>query len=149
MKYFTINELCRSATANRLKIDNTPNATVKYNLELLVRYILDPLREAWGAPIIVTSGYRCPKLNKAVGGATSSQHMQGQAADIRTVSDNPAENRKLLDLLVELGLPFDQVINEYPDKNGCPDWIHVSYSSRQRRNKLTCVRGKYVFGLNG
>ena len=149
MKYFTLNELCRSATASRLKIDNTPTADVCYNLEMLVRYILDPLREAWGAPIIVTSGYRCPRLNKAVGGAASSQHMKGQAADIRTVSDNPAENRRLLDLLVKLNLPFDQVINEYPDKNGCPDWIHVSYSDRHRRKQMTCVRGKYVLGLNG
>lgn len=141
--------MCKSATATRLKIDNTPSAEIKRNLTLLVEKILDPLREAWGAPIIVTSGYRCPKLNRAVGGATSSQHMQGQAADIRTVSDKPADNRRLLDLLVKLGLPFDQLINEYPDKNGNPDWIHVSYSSQHRRRKMSCVRGKYVLGLNG
>lgn len=149
MKHFTINELCRSATASRLKIDNTPTATVKQNLEMLVKYVLDPLREAWGAPIIVTSGYRCAKLNKAVGGASASQHQKGQAADIRTVSDDPAENRKLLDLIVSLGLPFDQLINEYPDSKGNPDWIHVSYSWLHRRKKLTCVRGKYATGLNG
>lgn len=147
MKYFSINELTRSATAARKGIDNTPTAEVSYSLQLLVHYILDPLRKAWGAPIIVTSGYRCPKLNKVVGGAKTSQHVLGQAADIRTVSDNPKENRRLLDLIVKLGLPYDQLINEYPDSNGNPDWIHVSYGPRQRRQKLTCKGGKYYAGL--
>lgn len=149
MKHFTIAEMCKSATAKRLGIDNTPSAEVKRNITLLVDKILDPLRDAWGAPIIVSSGYRSPKLNKAVGGSKTSQHMQGQAADIHTVSDKPADNRRLLDLLVKLGLPFDQLINEYPDKNGNPNWIHVSYSSQHRRKKMSCVGGKYVLGLNG
>ena len=61
MKYFTIVELTKSATASRRGIDNTPSSTIKANLTELVDNILDPLREAWGAPIIVSSGYRCPK----------------------------------------------------------------------------------------
>lgn len=149
MKHFTMRELTHSATAQRLGIDNEPTEAVKANLTALVEHILDPLREAWGAPIVVTSGYRSPALNKAVHGAASSQHVIGQAADIHTVSDKPEDNRKLLELIIKLGLPYDQVINEYPNRAMQPDWIHVSYSPRHRRNKLTCIGGKYIAGLNG
>lgn len=128
MKHFTLHELTNSATAKRLGIDNTPDANITANLTALVDKVLDPLREAWGAPIIVSSGYRCPKLNKAVGGAASSQHMKGQAADIHTVSDDPKDNKRLYELIRRLALPVDQCINEYGY-----NWIHVSYSPRNRR----------------
>lgn len=128
MKYFTIDELCKSATAKRLKIDNTPTDQIKQNLVALVDNVLDPLRQAWGSPIIVTSGYRCKALNKAVNGAINSQHCKGQAADIHTVSDTPAENQKLYQLIRELKLPVDQCINEYGY-----NWIHVSFAPKHRR----------------
>ncbi len=131
MKYFTIEELVKSPTAKRKGIDNRPNEKVKKNLTLLVEKILDPLREAWGAPIIVTSGYRCGKLNRAVGGASGSQHMLGQAADIRTVSDSPFANKLLFDKIRELKLPFDQLIDEYGY-----NWVHVSYGPKNRRQIL-------------
>ena len=131
MKYFTLTELTKSATATRFKIDNTPTAEAKQNLVNLVDKILDPLREAYGKPIVVTSGYRCPALNKRVGGSTSSQHMQGMAADIRTTSDLPQDNKKLYDLAIKLNLPFDQLINEYNF-----DWVHISYSPRCRKQIL-------------
>ena len=134
MKYFTIQELTKSATASRKGINNTPDESVKRNLNLLVDNILDPLREAYGAPIIVTSGYRCGRLNKAVGGAAKSQHMYGQAADIRTVRDKPSDNKKLFDLIRELKLPYDQLIDEYGY-----NWVHVSYSSRHRRQILHII----------
>lgn len=153
MKYFTIQELTKSATATRLGIDNTPDAVVRYNLIALIEQVLDPLREAWGAPIIVTSGYRCERLNKAVGGATNSQHRKGEAADIRTLSDSRADNMRLLRLLLRMKLPFDQVIAEYVDAQGRPDWIHVSHSRKSNRgSKLTASRiGKatiYSQGIN-
>ena len=147
-KYFTLYEMTQSPTARRLGIDNTPTEKIKENLLALVTNVLDPLRLDWGRPVIVTSGYRCPKLNKAVGGATSSQHVLGQAADIRTVSDDPDENMKLLRCLIEADLPFDQLICEYPDKEGRPDWIHVSFGPRNRRQMLTCRNGKYYNGIN-
>lgn len=141
MTHFTLQEMTKSATATRLGIDNTPDALVKYNLTALIDNILDPLREAWGAPIIVTSGYRCPRLNKAVGGAANSQHTKGEAADIRSLSDSRADNMRLLKLLLCMGLPYDQVICEYPDAQGRPDWIHVSYSrKRNRGSKLTAIK---------
>ena len=131
MKYFTIKELTKSSTAQRKGIDNTPSAEVQKCLVDLVEKILDPLREAYGQPIVVTSGYRSPRLNKAVGGATSSQHCLGQAADIRTVSDKPSDNKKLYDLIIKLKLPFDQLINEYGF-----DWVHVSYGPKNRKQVL-------------
>lgn len=129
MKYFTFDELSRSDTATRLNIDNTPSPAARSNLAALTDNILDPLREAWGKPITVNSGYRCPALNKAVGGSATSQHMNGQAADITT--GNKVDNARLFQLVQDLGLPFDQLI----DEQGFA-WIHVSYSPRHRRQVL-------------
>lgn len=128
MKYFTIQELSKSDTADKLRINNTPPENIAKSLEALVNNILDPLREAWGAPIQVTSGYRSPAVNKAVGGASTSQHVLGEAADIRTVPNTRANNKKLYELIKKLNLPVDQCINEYDYS-----WIHVSYGPRNRR----------------
>ena len=127
--------MTKSATAQRKGIKNDPSLQVCKALTALIEKVLDPLREAYGKPIIVTSGYRCEKLNKAVGGAASSQHVKGEAADIRSVQDTPEENKKLFDLIVKLGLPFDQLINEYNY-----DWVHVSFGARHRRQKLKAVK---------
>ena len=135
MKYFSIQELTKSATAVRKGIKNDPSIQVCKALTALIENVLDPLREAYGKPIIVTSGYRCEKLNKAVGGAASSQHVKREAADIRSVQDTPEENKKLFDLIVKLKLPFDQLINEYGY-----DWVHVSFGARHRRQKLKAVK---------
>lgn len=131
MKYFTLNELIKSDTAKRLKITNIPNFQEKKNVELLVDNILDPLREVYKKPIIVTSGFRCEALNKVVGGSKNSHHRTGQAADIRTIEDTPEENKKLFDLIQELNLPFDQLIDEYNF-----DWVHVSYTPQKRKQIL-------------
>ena len=131
-KYFTINELTKSSTAQRLHIDNNPTQEVKDNLNKLIDNVLDPLRELYGKPIIVNSGYRSFKLNKAVGGAKNSQHLVGQASDIRTVQNTKESNKQLFELIKNSKLPFDQLINEY-DYN----WVHVSYSPRNRRQILT------------
>lgn len=142
-KYFTLEEMVASATAKRKGISNKPTEGVVINLQRLVKNVLDPLREAYGAPIIVTSGYRSPRLNAAVGGASRSQHCLGEAADIRTVSDRPEDNRKLRDLLVRLNLPYDQTIDEY----GC-DWIHVSHKAVGNRGQLLSAKrvgGKTVY----
>lgn len=129
MKYFTIKELCKSSTATLKRIDNTPNSEIVNNLEQLVDNILDPLREKYGKPIRVNSGYRSPALNKAVSGSKTSQHMTGLAADITTGS--VLGNRRLFSLVQSLNLPFDQLIDENKFK-----WIHVSYSENPRRQVL-------------
>ena len=152
MKYFTLSELTKSATAKRLGIENTADASIRANLTALIENVLDPLRVRWGMPIIVTSGYRSTALNKAVGGAVNSQHTKGEAADIRTVSDSRADDMKLLRCLLNSGIVFDQVICEYPDAQGRPDWIHVSFNrGGNRKNRLTAVRKNgrtvYVSGI--
>lgn len=131
MKYFTIKELTESNTANKNNIDNTPNKQEEYNLIQLVDNILDPLREGYGKPIIVTSGFRCEKLNNLVKGSKTSQHKTGQAADIKTVKDTKEENKKLFELIQKLDLPFDQLIDEHNY-----DYIHVSYSSTKNRKQI-------------
>ena len=120
MVYFTINELCYSATAQANGINNTPTATQRNALTALVDTVLDPLRRAWGKPILVNSGYRCPALNNAVGGKASSQHLRGEAADITTGS--PQSNKQLYDLAISLRLPIDQLIGE----RGYT-WLHISH----------------------
>lgn len=131
MKYFTIKELCKSNTAIKHGIDNTPTPEVEQNLIALIENVLDPLREAWGRPIIVNSGYRSPELNKVIGGVKTSQHMTGQAVDIQTVTDSKSDNEKLFKLAQSLDLPFDQLIDE-----SNYSWIHISYSDKNRRQIL-------------
>lgn len=129
MKYFTIKELSNSSTAVQKKIDNTPNSEIVSNLEKLVEYVLDPLRERYGKPIHVNSGYRCPALNKAVNGSKTSHHMTGLAADI--TAGSIAKNKILFNLAQELDLPFDQLIDEKNFK-----WVHISYSDKPRKQIL-------------
>lgn len=131
MEYFTIEELIASNTARNNGINNIPNQQERNNLIALVDNILDPLRKAYGKPIIVTSGFRSEKLNKLVKGSSTSQHRFGQAADIRSKEDSRKENKKLFDLIQSLNLPFDQLIDEYNY-----DWVHVSYSPRNRKQIL-------------
>ncbi len=121
MKYFTITELCTSQKAKAYGINNhTISSTVADNLIRLVDNVLDPLRKAYGKPITVSSGYRCEKLNRLVGGVTNSDHLLGMAADIDVGSKE--ENKKLFQLILKLKLPFKQLINEHNY-----DWVHVSF----------------------
>lgn len=129
MKYFTVEELTRSTTASQRGIDNSPNSIQATNLSLLVEKVLDPLREAYGAPITVNSGFRSPELNKAVKGANNSQHTKGEAADI-TVGSKTG-NMKLFNLIRDLRLPFDQLIDEKAFS-----WIHVSYRHGNNRGQI-------------
>ena len=131
MKHFTLKELIKSDTAIRKGIKNVPNRQEEQNLIALVDKILDPLREAYKKPIIVTSGFRCEELNRLVGGSKTSQHRTGQAVDIRTIPDTPEENKKLYDLIIKLNLPFDQLIDEHNF-----DWVHVSFSEKNRKQIL-------------
>lgn len=138
-KYFTFNELIRSDTANRLKIDNEPKEeATKDNIKELMLF-LDGVREGWteeckdkgyGDPaIMVNSGYRSEALNKAVKGSKTSEHMLGTAADIEPKNGRNKEFFEWMKTYVA-DKQFSQLINEYPDKNGCPSWIHISIRGR-------------------
>lgn len=124
LKYFTINELIRSSKARQHNIDNKPNEEQEKNLHALVRNVLDPLREAYGKPIYVNSGFRSEELNELVGGVKNSHHLCNNgyaAADISTRTKKG--NRRLFELAQELDLPFCQLIDEKK-----ASWIHISYN---------------------
>lgn len=140
MKYFTISELLKSDTAIKNRIWNGANREIEDNLIALVAAVLDPLREKYGNAIHVSSGYRCPAVNKANGGSLTSQHMNGEAADIY-VDAGAKGNFEIGKLIVQLG-NFDQVIFENVGANDLlPQWIHVSwkrqgYNRHQIRKRL-------------
>lgn len=118
-EHFTLEELTRSATAERLQIDNTPDVEQTCRLVALACE-LEGVRRVFGRPIIVTSGFRCPELNKAVGGKPTSQHTRGEAADIQPI--DPAQINKLYKVCILYD--FDQVLLE--TKKDGTKWIHVS-----------------------
>lgn len=122
--HFTIEELYASATAKAKGIDNKPNVQQLINLVYLTAYVLEPLRVAMKEPIPISSGYRCQRLNAAVGGVSNSQHMKGQAADLNIGGDR-AKGRKWFDY-IRKNLPFDQLIWERNARTGS-EWVHVSF----------------------
>lgn len=138
-KNFTSEELVRSTTAQRLRINNEPSSKELASLTVLATDILQPLRDAWGQPIVVSSGYRCEELNKAVGGAKNSQHLLGEAADIHTLSDFPADNQALFATAVRLvrdgKIKVGQLIDEYGY-----NWIHISLPNSKHTNQIIHIR---------
>lgn len=120
-EYFALQEFIKSTTAARLKIDNTPTNEILRNLQYGVSMVLDPLRRIHQQPIIITSGYRCEKLNKAVGGVNNSWHTKGNAADIHIKDENEA--REIFDILKTLP-SVDTVLFEHSRKT---KWIHVQW----------------------
>lgn len=137
-EHFTYEEMTNSPTAKRLGLSNAPDAESLDNLKKLCEDVLEPLRAHWGKPIIVTSGYRAPSVNKAVGGAKNSDHMFGAAADIRTVSDSYDDNKKLFNLAVRLIrdgiIETRQCLDEYNY-----NWIHISVNHPKNPVKINQV----------
>ena len=139
-EHFTLKEMTVSQAASRLGIRNEPNADQIKALRLLCEKVLEPVRAHFAAPVIVTSGFRSPRVNTAIKGSATSQHCRGEAADfhVHGVSD--------LDVAQYLlkHLNYDQLILEYPP-NG---WVHVSYSAHRTRNmELTAkrIKGRTVY----
>lgn len=129
-EHFTLSEFVRSETAERKHIDNTPSPEVVDNLRALCRNVLEPARVSFGAPIYITSGYRCPALNAAVGGKPTSQHLRGEAADLQVQG---VHNLKRLYKVIRDHGVFDQLLFE-SNKSGAK-WIHVSYTSYGNRHQ--------------
>ena len=116
--HFDLSEFVYSETAERKGIDNYPTNEAITNLLMLCRDVLEPAREEYGKAMIISSGYRCEELNKAVGGAKNSQHLTGCAADIVC-----SEPKRLFEILKEQD-NFDQLLWEHSGKT---QWLHVSY----------------------
>ena len=134
---FTLEEFTKSTTAIRMGIDNSVTPEIIHNLQDLCIDVLQPLREWYGKPIRIASGYRSPALNSYIGGAGKSQHMKGEAADIDTLEDNCM----LFDHILQ-ALPYDQIIWEFGKK--VPAWIHVSFRRNKNRYKvLKAYRDEY------
>lgn len=149
-EHFSLQELTKSQTGDRLGIDNLPSDAHLVSLTLLCEKVLEPVRAHYGSAVTINSGYRGPVLNKAVGGAATSQHCNGEAADIEVAG---IANGDLANW-IETNLDYDQLILECY-KRGIPDsgWVHVSYKpAGNRKQELTAsvVGGKmtYTPGIN-
>jgi len=131
-KNFSLDEMTRSTTASKKRIENVPNASQIENLVELCENVLQPLREAIG-PIYISSGFRSQKLNVAIGGSTTSQHcaLKGAAADI----DMGDKNKEIFNFIKD-ELIFDQLIAEGSDSDGNMNWVHVSYNKDKNRNQI-------------
>ena len=131
-KNFSYREFEASAVADKKGICNVITSFgVRDSILSLVENVLQPLRDAWGRPLRINSGYRCEKLNAAVGGVPTSQHVKGEAADI--AAENPAE---LARLAVKLGLPFDQMILY-------PTFVHFSHKLKGRQRGQILYNWRY------
>jgi len=129
-KNFALSEITHSNTAKRLGIDNEPTETHLQNMQHLVDNLLQPLRDAVG-PIRVSSGYRNPTLNRAIGGSRSSQHCKGEALDLQFWQMGEMNNKVIYDWILQSGLEFDQMINEFDFA-----WIHISLKKKGSRKQV-------------
>lgn len=152
-KNFTLSELTRSDTATRLKLNNTPDERTTTNLRQSARGLWQPVRDILGVPMLVSSGYRSPTLNRAIGGSTTSAHCHGLAIDFTAPAFGNTRKiaRYLVAELKERGIKFDQLILEFPDDGN--SWIHLGYkhpNGQQRGQVLTAVkRGGRTVYLSG
>lgn len=132
-KHFTLAEMTRSQTASRRGLDNTPPPKAIAALRALCENVLEPIRTHFARPVIVTSGYRAPAVNKAVGGSASSQHCKGEAADFTV----PGVSNLDLCQWIMRNLKYDQLIYEF----GEGGWVHVSWrDGGNRQMELTIDR---------
>ena len=135
MKYFSITELVKSDTAKRLGIDNTPSDSIKKNLTLFIEKVLDPIREDWGSPISVSSGYRCPELNAKVGGAKTSGHLYGFCADLQVKGDLRKFSNFVIEWMKDHHMKWDQIIWE---KSGNITWLHFCWIGKDGKQRMKC-----------
>ena len=130
-KNFSLIELTSSETAVRKGINNTPTTEVVSNLKDLCHFVMQPLRDWYGKPINITSGYRSPKLNKAIGGRSTSDHSYGNAIDFTL----PNEDYKMVFDYMIKHFTFDQLIWEMGNDTA-PQWIHVSFRLGNNRKQV-------------
>ncbi len=127
MLNFKISELVKSKIAQEKNINNFPDINSLDNLLYLIFFCLQPIRNLIKKPVIITSGFRCKKLNNEVNGAINSQHLKGQAADFKINGMKPFE---IIEIIKKSDIVYDQLINEY-DK-----WVHISYNKNKNRRQI-------------
>jgi zinc D-Ala-D-Ala carboxypeptidase len=144
-KYLSYEESIKSPNAKRLGIDNEPNPEQLANMRYVATEIFDKVREFVGGPLLASSFFRSKELNDATPNSSkTSQHMTGEAIDIDADGYQYGSNLAIFDF-IRLNLIFDQVINEYPDKFGCPSWVHVSRKKLNNRGQvLVRLKAKYI-----
>ncbi len=129
-KNFVLSELTKSNTAKRLGIKNEPTKEHMGNLQVLIRDLIQPIRDGIG-PIRISSGYRNPELNRAIGGSRKSQHCKGEALDLQFWEMGEMNNKVIYDWVLESGIEFDQMINEFDFA-----WIHISLKGEDNRRQV-------------
>lgn len=135
-KYFRMSEMLYSSTAERLHIVNTPNKEEMEHLEELMVF-LDRIREAWGSGIVVSSGFRCKELNKAVGGVSNSAHLQGYAADIVPANGKMKEFKEFIVKWAK-GKEYDEILLEKNSKGS--EWVHVAIKNVMVQQRKKCFK---------
>ena len=127
---FVLSEITRSNTAKRLGIDNGPNKEHLQNIQRIITNLIQPMRDAIG-PIRISSGYRNPNVNRAIGGSTKSQHCKGEALDLQFWNDGQISNKEIYDWVLRSDVEFDQMINEFDFA-----WIHISLTKEGNRKQV-------------
>lgn len=147
-EHLDLAEVTRSESAKRKGISNEPTVEHLENFKKLAEHIFEPIRNNFNVPIHISSGYRSKALNTAIGGASNSQHCLGQAIDIDMDGSSSGVTNKMVFDFIKSTLNFDQLIFEFGNANN-PDWVHVSYSDRNRKEilKATRVNGKVKYNL--
>ena len=129
-KNFLLSEITHSNTAKRLGITNAPGKEHLSNIQALIRKVVQPMRDALG-PIRISSGYRSPELNRAIGGSLKSQHCKGQALDLQFWKSGKMNNKAIYDWVIANDIKFDQMINEFDFS-----WIHISFKEDNNRKQI-------------
>jgi len=129
-KNFLLSEITHSNTAKRLGITNAPEKEHLSNIQALIRKVVQPMRDALG-PIRISSGYRSPELNRAIGGSRKSQHCKGQALDLQFWKSGKMNNKAIYDWVIANDIEFDQMINEFDFS-----WIHISFKEDNNRKQI-------------
>ena len=143
-KHLSLSEVTKSGTAKRLGIDNTPTPEHMHNILLIAERVFEPVREHFGKPLYVSSGYRSETLNKAIKGSSRSQHCKGEALDLDAQVYGGFTNKELFDYIKD-NLVFDQMIWEFGTDEE-PDWVHVSYKKGKNRGEI--LRVERIDGKN-
>jgi zinc D-Ala-D-Ala carboxypeptidase len=140
-EHLSLSEVIRSESAKRNGISNMPTPEHIENFKILATKVFEPIREHFGVPIRISSGYRSKELNRLIKGSSSSQHCKGQAIDIdMDGTSNGVTNTDVFNYIKD-NLPFDQMIWEFGNEDN-PDWVHVSYVPEGRKQILKAVKIK-------